>query len=153
VVDDGYCEIDLPFPLQIYTKFGLKTYASSNGLLSLGYGTSQYSNQPFPASNLPDSTIAPFFDDLAVDTTVNAYDGIYYQVVGNAVTYEYFLTRSGTSDGTNANDTLHFTVSYNSLKAGVFVYTYYQTGVDLGLYAAVGMQGSKSFTSANPVAH
>ena len=74
VVDDGYCEIDLPFPLQIYTKFGLKTYASSNGLLSLGYGTSQYSNPPFPASNLPDSTIAPFFDDLAVDTTVNAYD-------------------------------------------------------------------------------
>ncbi len=64
---------DFPFYLISQTQF----YASSNGLLSFGAGTTSPNNQcPLPNSSAPDDVIALLWDDL--DTNYST-GGLYYQ--------------------------------------------------------------------------
>ncbi|KAF2481522.1 hypothetical protein BDY17DRAFT_189902 [Neohortaea acidophila] len=145
--DDNYCPITLPFAMQIYSKSSMTTYASTNGYISILSGSSQYSVQKFPANNIPNNTVAPFFDDMYLRGNSTPQDGIFYEIPasGDSVTYEYYLNRGTTQGTVNASETFHFTVSYNITTPGVFLYTYYQTGgaSDSGIYAAVGMQGGE----------
>ena len=140
--DDSYCEIDLPFALHIYAQTSQQTYASTNGYLSIIEGSSQYEAIPFPADNLPNNTVAPLFDDLYLYGDASPKQGIWYQVnsAQTSVEFEYYLQRAG-----NDGPPYHFTISYDSSSPGVFTYTYYSVGPssDDGVYAAVGMQGSK----------
>ena len=139
--DDSYCKITLPFAVQIYGQSDANTYASTNGFLSVQYGGAQYASQQLPASNLPNNTIAPFFDDLELQSSAVPMQGVLYQVQGTSVTYEWYVGRAET-----VGQVYHFTVKYDSVVPGVFTITYYSTGgtADQGLFAAIGTQGSKS---------
>ena len=112
------------------------------GLLSLTSGTAQYSAQTLPDSNIPNSTVAPFFDDLYLYGNSSPQQGIFYQFFENntQVGYEYYLGRAG-----EATPLYHFFVGYDSLQPGIFVFWYFSTGgsSDNGIYAAVGTQGSE----------
>lgn len=134
--------------MRIYTQSDTNTFASTNGYLSLTYGSSQFASQEFPASNIPNNTVAPFFDDLYLDGSEDPPQGIFYQISGGAVTYEWYIGRGGA-----VGRIYHFTVRYDSAVPGVFTYTYYSTGgeVDQGEYASVGAQGSKSHLSQREV--
>lgn len=77
--------------------------------------------------------------------------GIFYQVQGTAVTYEYYVSRAGTQ-----GSIYHFTVKYDSASAGVFTVQYYSTGSSAdphanGAAASVGMQGGECSCSFVPV--
>lgn len=141
--DDSYCAINLPFPMRLYSQSSTTTFASVNGYISLLTGSVQYQAQPFPDVNLPNNTFAPFFDDLYISGAQTPMQGIFYQIQGTAVTYEYYVSRAGTQ-----GSIYHFTVTYDSANAGVFLVHYYATGSASdphanGAAASVGMQGSK----------
>ncbi|KAH0346587.1 hypothetical protein KCU81_g3870, partial [Aureobasidium melanogenum] len=135
--DDSYCEIDLPFQMTMYGGSSSATFPSTNGLLSLVSGTTDYDSSPgLPNPYIPLYAAAPFFDDL-FKTGSDLEQGIFYTYTSTAVTYEYRLIRAGTTE------TYHFTVSYDSTNPGVFVYRYYDIGQAQGsASAAIGIQGS-----------
>ncbi|KAK6005862.1 hypothetical protein QM012_007504 [Aureobasidium pullulans] len=135
--DDSYCEIDLPFQMTIYGGSSNATFPSTNGLLTLVSGTTDYDSTPgLPNPYIPLYAAAPFFDDLFKSGS-DLDQGIFYDYTATAVTYEYRLTRAGTTE------TYHFTVSYDSTNPGVFIYRYYDVGQDQGsASAAIGIQGS-----------
>lgn len=128
--------------MQMYAQTNTRTYASTNGYLSLGYGSSQYAASELPVDYLPNNTVAVFLDDLYLYRAVEPEQGIFYQFNGDqtAITYEYYLALAG-----EPSHAYHFTVAYDSAQPGVFTYEYFQTGgaADNGMYAAVGSQGSK----------
>ncbi|KAG9963800.1 hypothetical protein KCU61_g3343, partial [Aureobasidium melanogenum] len=135
--DDSYCEIDLPFQMTMYGGSSNATFPSTNGLLTLVSGTTDYDSSPgLPNPYIPLYAAAPFFDDLFKSGS-DLDQGIFYNYTATAVTYEYRLIRAGTTE------TYHFTVGYDSTNPGVFVYRYYDVGQDQGsASAAIGIQGS-----------
>ncbi|TKA24245.1 hypothetical protein B0A50_06009 [Salinomyces thailandicus] len=136
---DSFCNIPLPFSMNIYGQQDTTAYASTNGYISILSGSSQYQVEALPDSHIPNNTVAAFFDDLYLVGASNPQQGIFYAFgKGNTnVTFEYYVGRNGTSQ------IYHFLVDYDSAKPGVFVYTYIATGgaSDQGIYAGVGTQG------------
>jgi hypothetical protein len=149
--DDSYCELDLPFSIQLYGTSSPRTFASSNGYIGLNRGSSQFQVNRFPYSAIPENTIAPFFDDLELYGKKNPRQGLYYQIDGGKVTFEWYVGRSGQTDADKvrlSTSIYHFTMAYDSAVPNTFVYTYYAMGNSAqqddgmnGAYAAVGMQG------------
>ncbi|KAK6397334.1 hypothetical protein LTR65_006308 [Meristemomyces frigidus] len=141
--DDSYCSITLPFSVQIYSQQSPTTYMSTNGFISIVNGSSQYQPAALPDAHIPNNTVAPFFDDLYLYGNSNPQQGIFYQLsaAGTNVTYEYYIGR-----GARLSEIFHFTIDYNSLMPGVFVYTYYLAGntTDDGISASIGTQGINS---------
>jgi hypothetical protein len=134
--------------MSMYAQSSTATYASTNGFLSILSGSAQYQPAPFPMTYLPNNTVAPFMDDLYLYGTSTPQDGIWYQFNAGrtAVTYEYFLERAG-----DVSYPFHFTVGYDSVSPGVFVFTYYSTGGpnDNGVYCSIGTQGRKSILTSS----
>ncbi|GAB7331807.1 hypothetical protein MBLNU13_g03762t1 [Cladosporium sp. NU13] len=149
--DDSYCEVDLPFSIQLYGNSFTRTFASSNGYIGLNRGSSQFQVNPFPYSGIPENTIAPFFDDLFLYGRKQPRQGIYYQIDGGKVTFEWYVGRSAQAQPDKdrlSQSIYHFTMAYDSALPNTFVYTYYAVGKTSqddggvnGAYAAVGFQG------------
>jgi hypothetical protein len=151
--DDSYCELDLPFSIQLYGNSFTRTFPSSNGYIGLNRGSSQFQVNPFPYSGIPENTIAPFFDDTFLYGKKQPRQGIYYQIDGGKVTYEWYVGRSAQAPADKdrlSQSIYHFTMAYDSAVPNTFVYTYYAMGKTSqddggvnGAYAAVGFQGCK----------
>jgi hypothetical protein len=151
--DDSYCEIDLPFSIQLYGTSSSRTYPASNGFIGLNRGSQQFQVSSYPYSGIPENTIGPFFDDLELYGKKNPRQGIYYQIDGGKVTYEWYVGRSAQAQADKdrlSQSIYHFTMAYDSAVPNTFVYTYYAVGDTArndggvnGAYAAVGMQGCK----------
>jgi hypothetical protein len=155
--DDSYCELDLPFSIQLYGNSFTRTFPSSNGYIGLNRGSSQFQVNPFPYSGIPENTIAPFFDDLFLYGKKQPRQGVYYQIYGGKVTYEWYVGRSAQAQADKdrlSQSIYHFTMAYDSAVPNTFVYTYYAVGKTSqddggvnGAYAAVGFQGCKLILS------
>ena len=97
------------------------------------------------------NTIAPFFDDTFLYGKKQPRQGIYYQIDGGKVTYEWYVGRSAQAPADKdrlSQSIYHFTMAYDSAVPNTFVYTYYAMGKTSqddggvnGAYAAVGFQG------------
>lgn len=77
--DDEYSSASLGFSFGFYGSVYTTVFFSTNGLLSLGSGTSDWSNTLLPDEALPNCLILPYWDDL--------YDGggaIHYQTMGTS---------------------------------------------------------------------
>jgi len=74
--DDWYSGIGLGFNFPFFGYYYSGAYPSSNGLITFGSGTSQYSNYCIPSSSNPNNMIAVLWDDLWVPDSPY---GIYYQ--------------------------------------------------------------------------
>ncbi|KAI7220945.1 hypothetical protein KC333_g2055 [Hortaea werneckii] len=138
--DDSFCDITLPFSINLYAQADTLVHASTNGYLSILAGSSQYQVEPLPDSHIPTNSVAAFFDDLYLVGSSDPQQGIFYALGSTNVTFEYYLGRNGT------DQIYHFLVDYDTTRPGVFVYTYLQTGGanDMGIYAGVGTQGVNS---------
>lgn len=62
--DDANTEVALGFEFDFYGNTYDSVFVSSNGLLSFGSGSSDYTNDPVPSSEVPNNLIVPFWDDL-----------------------------------------------------------------------------------------
>ncbi|MFW6221512.1 MAG: C25 family cysteine peptidase [Fibrobacterota bacterium] len=62
--DDSYEPVDLDFIFKFYDNYYRTAYVSTNGYITFGRGSSQFSNFPIPDSSSPPNLVAGFFDDL-----------------------------------------------------------------------------------------
>ncbi len=74
-LDDGYGgPFDIGFPFNFYGTDQTQFYASTNGLLTFGAGSTSLANQcPLPSTTSPNNLIALLWDDLDFNTSGNAY--------------------------------------------------------------------------------
>lgn len=88
-VDDSAASANLGFNFNFYGTNYSSVSFSSNGLITFGGSTSQYSNTDLttsgPSGNL--ATIAPFWDDLQFFG--GGTDAVYYQTVGTAGSQQF----------------------------------------------------------------
>ena len=77
--DDNIEQVTLPFTFDYYGDAITTITISTNGNLNLA-GFSAFSNYSLPSSSAPAGVIAPFWDDLAVNTQGH----IYYETRGSA---------------------------------------------------------------------
>ncbi|MBN1947134.1 MAG: hypothetical protein JW797_15770 [Bradymonadales bacterium] len=84
--DDGFSSLPIGFDFPFYGASYNVAYASSNGLVTFGSGSSGWDNQTIPTSALPNAFIAPFWDDLnLVNRSGDERDGrILYATRGTA---------------------------------------------------------------------
>ncbi|HEX2958926.1 MAG TPA: C25 family cysteine peptidase [Chitinispirillaceae bacterium] len=71
--DDCYTSAPIGFSFPFYGTPYSTMYVSTNGYITFGSGTSQYSNYALPGTNMPVNLIAGFFDDLSTGTSGNVY--------------------------------------------------------------------------------
>ncbi len=113
--------------------------------MSLDDGTWEFRNTALLASSLEDNdgnfvdtgVVFAFWDDTYIYE--GTQQGIYYEVDGETVTFEYYLSHF--QDDTQY---YHYTVYYDSTIPGVFTMQYYQVS-DAGVSATVGAQGTSTF--------
>jgi hypothetical protein len=72
--EDGYVgPVNIGFNFPFYENSYSGIYIGSNGFLSFGGGSGDYSNDPIPNSSSPNNIIAPYWDDLSPQ-----YGSVYY---------------------------------------------------------------------------
>ncbi|KAF4556251.1 Hypothetical protein D9617_1g081270 [Elsinoe fawcettii] len=137
--DDGFCEITLPFDMTIYEATTNQIFPNSNGVLSLLEGTTAYDVLPLPDTELPGTSLLPFFDDLYIyasrtsDTTSENPDastgltqGIYYtlspSIAPTTANVTWILSRGG------SYELYIFSAIYSTLQPGVVTFEYRVTG-------------------------
>ncbi|GIZ37886.1 hypothetical protein CKM354_000131600 [Cercospora kikuchii] len=138
-IDDSYCNIDVPQGLQVYGSSFTTAFASTNGIMTFGEGTTQFQNLQLPAANIPAYAVVPFWDDTAMFGNETITQGIFYQNDTTGVTFEFYLSRPQ-----DTSLIFHYTISYAFPNPGVFVYSYFDADSahhDDGSFSTVGMQG------------
>ncbi|WPA97887.1 uncharacterized protein RHO25_002498 [Cercospora beticola] len=138
-IDDSYCNIDVPQGLQVYGSSFTTAFASTNGIVTFGEGTTQFQNLQLPAANVPAYAVVPFWDDTAMFGNETITQGIFYQNDTTGVTFEFYLSRPQ-----DTSLIFHYTISYAFSNPGVFVYSYFDADSahnDDGSFSTVGMQG------------
>ncbi|UCE91351.1 MAG: hypothetical protein JSV90_08060 [Methanobacteriota archaeon] len=83
--------VPIGFAFPFYGSDYTNVYFSSNGLITLTGGSSDWGNDPIPSANAPDLIIAPFWDDLMVDVFPYNTGVIYYQTIGVAPDRQFII--------------------------------------------------------------
>ncbi|BAS27042.1 PKD domain-containing protein [Limnochorda pilosa] len=122
--DDGYVDVELPFPFPFYGEEKTSVRISSNGYLTFGADGTDFTNDAIPDPADPNDLLAVFWDDLtlsssgAVYTWGSAEEGVFviqYQEVprlgtgqrytfqaildaGGGITYQYLSMEPGRLD-------------------------------------------------------
>ncbi|UCC79271.1 MAG: hypothetical protein JSW64_13495, partial [Candidatus Zixiibacteriota bacterium] len=85
--EDGYVNVTIGFSFPFYENNYSSVFVCSNGILTFGSGSTDWTNDPIPSSGSPNNFIAPFWDDLSPQSG-HVY---YYRDVANhrlIVSYE-----------------------------------------------------------------
>lgn len=69
------------FIFSFYGNAYSQLYFSTNGLITFGSGSSYYGNYPIPSTSSPDNYLAPYWDDLEVQSGIGT---VYYKTIGSA---------------------------------------------------------------------
>jgi uncharacterized repeat protein (TIGR01451 family) len=129
--DDGTAAIPIDFPFPFYGQRYTHLTADSNGVLHLAEAPSEWANLPLGAGG-PAPRIAPFWDDLAVDS-------VQYQMVEAASGRVLVVTFQARRGGAGP---LHFQVLLGEDGRVVFQYRALAGALSDGAGATVGLQGS-----------
>ena len=79
--DDGYWgTLPIGFNFDFFGNTYTDFYVTSNGLVTFGASSTQYSNSPIPTAGGANNYIAPFWDDIVL----HASGDIMYQTIGTA---------------------------------------------------------------------
>lgn len=90
--NDGYYEVNLPFPLAFYTNIYTQVYPGTNGLVGFGAGSTVAANATIPTSAAPNNFAACYWDDLRIWSTNPITEGVYYEVQGIAPNRQAIFT-------------------------------------------------------------
>ena len=134
--DDCNEAVTLSFPFPFYGNTFTSCYVGSNGYITFGTASSQYTNYPLPSSSMPANLIAGFFDDLYPSTAGD----IYFQDFGDRAIIQF----NGVSIGSSTTNLCTFQMAlhrdgtvdlyYRSLTGG-------QTGCTVGIQNATQTVG------------
>jgi len=84
--EDYYVNVPIGFSFPFYDNSYSDVFVCSNGLLTFGSGSTVYSNDPIPDSDLPNNHIAPWWDDLSPQ---NGHVYYYYDVSNDRFVVSY----------------------------------------------------------------
>jgi len=102
--DDEFSEpIPIGFAFPFYENTYSNLYVSTNGFLTFGEGSKAYENRNIPRDTDPNNYIAPFWDDLKLQTDGPNTSSVYYQTgtdsKGKYIVLEWYrITRFDTYD-------------------------------------------------------
>jgi len=74
----SYGPFDIGFDFTFFGNTYSQFWVSSNGLITLGTGSYDATEDPIPSADLPNNFIAPFWDDLIIDP----FGNILYKTIG-----------------------------------------------------------------------
>jgi gliding motility-associated-like protein len=77
--DESYGPFNIGFSFTFYGNLYSQFYINSNGMILFGTGSSDETEDPIPSAALPNNFIAPFWDDLVIDTSGK----IIYKTIGS----------------------------------------------------------------------
>ena len=83
--DDEAEEVNIGFTFQFYGQDFTTVHVSSNGLLTFGAGSTEFSNTPLPNTDAPPNLIAALWDDLDTRTAGD----VYYKQEPNRLIVQY----------------------------------------------------------------
>ena len=89
--DSNSIAISLGFTFPFYGGSYTELYFSTNGLITLGSGSSDWFNDNIPSTNTPNLLIAPYWDDLCVDYGGYNTGTIYYQSLGSSPNRQFIV--------------------------------------------------------------
>ena len=85
--DHNWGPFPIGFTFPFYGNDFTEFQVCSNGWVSFTSTSTDYSNDPLPASGAPENLLAPFWDDLKVD--VNAGANVFYEDDGSRLVIQY----------------------------------------------------------------
>ncbi len=139
--DDSYVgPLPIGFSFEFYGNAYTEFYVSSNGYVSFGSGSSDYSNSPIPtAYDWTHNFVAPFWDDLTVDYWPYNAGVVYYETLGvspnSQLVVEYYeVSRLGDYD------LLTFEIILN--ETGEIWLQYLTMSGETGSSATIGIENS-----------
>ncbi|MGO1319169.1 MAG: carboxypeptidase regulatory-like domain-containing protein [Galactobacter sp.] len=71
--DDAAEKVTLPFEFPLYEKEFTEASVATNGFLTFGATSTEFSNGALPSSSAPNAAVYPFWDDLVVDAEAGVY--------------------------------------------------------------------------------
>jgi hypothetical protein len=90
--DDEYSSaVPIGFTFPYYDSEYTNVFFSTNGFITFGAGSSDYSNDPVPSANSPNLFVAPFWDDLMVNYAPYNTGVVYYETIGVAPDREFVV--------------------------------------------------------------
>jgi hypothetical protein len=145
--DDQEAVVTLPFTFRFYGNNYTSCRVSTNGYITFGSDGTDLSNDPIPSTNLPNDTIALFWDDLIVAYgNTGTPDQIYYRVDGTSPNRVFTVEYYSVSRYTEANDTFLYgqIKLYETLDRVELIYDSLQdwTGVSTNVSCTSGMENS-----------
>lgn len=149
--DDGYFNLNLPFPISLYGQSSSNIWIGVNGWVSVsGDQSSNYYNVQLPTGNLVDNAFIAYWSDLFV--YAGTAQGLFYTVYGSApnrrVAFEWY-----TSVYRDPTGYYHFVATMQEEAPGRVTYDYYEINprpgtTNEGVLGTVGVQRNSQGRSA-----
>jgi hypothetical protein len=97
--EDGYVNVPIGFNFPFYENSYSSVFVCSNGILTFGSGSNDWTNDPIPGSGSPNNFIAPFWDDLSPQSGHVYYyqDNVNHRLIVSYVDVPYYP--GGSTDG------------------------------------------------------
>ena len=137
--DDSEGPFPIGFSFEFYENSYTEFYATSNGLVTFGSGTTDYSNDYIPYTGSPNNMIAAYWDDLGVSYAGYNYGHVYYWTVGTAPERQLVVQWDEVSRRTSY-DLMTFEVILN--ETGEIWVQYETLSGTTGSSATVGVENS-----------
>jgi len=142
--DDSSGIISIGFNFTFYGNVYTNAYASTNGFLSFGTGSSTYNNAIIPSSSTPNNIAAAYWDDLDVNYG-SSYGHIYYQTIGSAPNRQFIVEYWEVTHHNAASPIMTFETILSE-SSNMITFQYLSMGLENGNSATVGIEDSLGTT-------
>lgn len=138
--DDTYTgPINLGFVFPFYTNTYSQVYLSTNGFVSFAVGSWEYANQPIPQLGPPNNFIAPYWDDLYIESSGPNAGHIYYQSIGASPNAQFVVEWSHVKP---LGYSVYMTFEVILNETGEIWFQYQSLSTMTGSSATVGIENS-----------
>jgi hypothetical protein len=144
--DDVSTAVTLPFNVQVHGLTYSSAYVSTNGFLSFGgsASTTKSVNPAMPTADAPNAVVAPFWDDLEVDSSAS----VLTSVTGTAPNRTWIVEWRNVKFRPSGPDRITFEAKFAENGPISFHYGTLTTALQQGAAATIGIE-SASGTVAN----
>ena len=144
--DDGTFSAPIGFTFSFYGAGYTNAELSSNGVISFGPGTAQFSNQSLTTTQIPGGpSIFTYWDDLVTRTSSDPRAGVYYQTIGTAGNRLFIVQEIANAYSSSDSDSINFQTVLSEANGSVlmrYAATSFGNDQDAGASATVGIQGN-----------
>jgi len=137
--DDAWVQMNLPFPVPFYGQSYTSVWVSTNGLISFTASAYDSLSAPIPTYGGPDGYLAPFRDDLVVDSAAS----VRTTVVGSAPNPQLVVEWRNVGLYADATKRLSFETVLGEDGTVWFDYAGVDDATEAGSHAGVGIESPR----------